>query len=1004
MSQERTSSTPSSTNVAKPPFDPYHIWLGIPPHEQPANFYRLLSLSNFEDNAEVIALATERQVSHVRMFQSGQHSVLSQKVLNELTKAELCLTHPEKKAAYDAELRRAQASASGTPMSMPPSGPLSTPPSISPLSATPPPRPTVSLPPKLPARVTPPAGMSVVTPPPRRPAVVLPPSRSAVVESDMPARDPWYALKVATIFLSLAGSVVLGYLAVKWSVRDKSREDVIHQPPSKTNSGLPPEMVVQNDKSSSGNDNGNHGQQGDDDGNNSGNKKPRKSKTDPTLPSTVIGVDPATIPTEPSPTDVATTNPPLKNSNDNSNSTTGGTNTTTPPNPPPRVTEKPNFDPLNPNDPPNEKPKDEPKQPAPPQRAALPTSLAQRAARDSFDEVWAGQFAAATSSAAKTAMAEQVLAKMDQLDASAVDRYVMLDKAQELAVSAGNLPLALAVVKQLGREFAVDPIQLRTTVLETAAAKLSSPETGREVAASAIDVSDEATDTKDFVTANRLADLGLSIAKKYSHAELTKTLLSRKELIQEAIRKAETIAQARDKLTTQPKDAAANLLLGEFLCLEEADWEKGLLCLVNSGETDLSELASLDLSTPEAAEDRMSLADRWWNCRARPTDEGVSPYQVRALPWYRKVVANLVGLEKARVESRIHELENMGTPTQPPLAIAPFSAPTARERQRRWARALRTSPSKTNSLKISLVLIPPGEFKMGAVAHDTQAADDEKPSHNVRITRPFYMSAQEITFEQFTAFITATNYETDRERGEGDTIYPRRGQNLEAVVLEKEHTYTKVLQEQVKVTKGKGPPNRIGARFLSTWRTPVVVTTTAATAPVMYVSWNDAVAFCHWLSKKERAKYRLPTEAEWEFACRAGTVSIYSFGDQTDELTKNGNVADATARGAFPAWNGAIKTKDNYLFLAPVARFPGNAFGLNDLHGNVAEWCADNYGPDYFRKPPIEDPQGSERGNERVIRGGSWYDYPLDVRSSAREHRSANGHGLGVGFRVVCEP
>ncbi len=118
------------------------------------------------------------------------------------------------------------------------------------------------------------------------------------------------------------------------------------------------------------------------------------------------------------------------------------------------------------------------------------------------------------------------------------------------------------------------------------------------------------------------------------------------------------------------------------------------------------------------------------------------------------------------------------------------------------------------------------------------------------------------------------------------------------------------------------------------------------------VSWNDAVAFCKWLSKKEGNTYRLPTEAEWEYACRAGTTTRYYSGDDPETLAKVGNVADATAKAKFPDWKYTIKASDGYVFTSPVGSFQPNAFGLYDMHGNAWQWCADWYARNTTPSPP----------------------------------------------------
>jgi formylglycine-generating enzyme required for sulfatase activity len=175
---------------------------------------------------------------------------------------------------------------------------------------------------------------------------------------------------------------------------------------------------------------------------------------------------------------------------------------------------------------------------------------------------------------------------------------------------------------------------------------------------------------------------------------------------------------------------------------------------------------------------------------------------------------------------------------------------------------------------------------------------------------------------------------------------------------------------------------------------------------VVNVSWNDAVAFCKWVSGKEGKTYQLPTEAQWEYACRAGTTSRYHSGDDPETLAKVANVADATAKGKLPdpwPWNqDRIKASDGYVFTAPVGQFKPNAFGLYDMHGNAAQWCADWYGEDYYGRSPADDPKGPYLGVDRVIRGSSWMGgRPVISRSASRAGSWPGGRSFALGFRVA---
>ena len=174
--------------------------------------------------------------------------------------------------------------------------------------------------------------------------------------------------------------------------------------------------------------------------------------------------------------------------------------------------------------------------------------------------------------------------------------------------------------------------------------------------------------------------------------------------------------------------------------------------------------------------------------------------------------------------------------------------------------------------------------------------------------------------------------------------------------------------------------------------------------PVVNMSWNDAVAFAQWLSHKEGKSYRLPTEAEWEYACRAGTLTRFSNGDDPEGLVAVGNVKDGTAKEKHPNWVTSIAARDGYVYTAPVGRFQPNAFGLYDMHGNAGEWCSDGYAADYYQRSPVDDPPGASGAAERVIRGGGWYQVPGNNRSASR-WRSQPGHRPNyVGFRLALVP
>lgn len=152
------------------------------------------------------------------------------------------------------------------------------------------------------------------------------------------------------------------------------------------------------------------------------------------------------------------------------------------------------------------------------------------------------------------------------------------------------------------------------------------------------------------------------------------------------------------------------------------------------------------------------------------------------------------------------------------------------------------------------------------------------------------------------------------------------------------------------------------------------------------VSWNDAQLFIERLNAKEgHQRYRLPTEAEWEYACRAGTTTAYSFGENQSQL------------GEYAWYDGDFTTGGTH----PVGHKKPNPWGLYDVHGNVWEWVQDFYSEDYYAISPQADPQGPASGDKRAVRGGSWHTSATSWRSTFRKPYDADYRGISIGFRLV---
>ena len=322
--------------------------------------------------------------------------------------------------------------------------------------------------------------------------------------------------------------------------------------------------------------------------------------------------------------------------------------------------------------------------------------------------------------------------------------------------------------------------------------------------------------------------------------------------------------------------------------------------------------------------------------------------------------------------------------TTPPLLVAPFTRDQAKAAQQAWAKSLGREVEESNSIGMKLTLIPAGEFLMGSTAADVaglvqdfsdfkkEFADDEQPQHRPQITVPFYLGTMEVTQGQFAKFVADDDYKTDAERdGTGGWGY-----DADAKKIEQHSQYT--------------------------WRS-VGWTPYDDSHPVVNVSWNDAKAFCAWLSRQEKKTYRLPTEAEWEYACRAETSTRHPGGDDKSSLVTIGNVGDATYAAKFEAqW--ALAEQDGWLFTAPVGTFKANGFGVHDMIGNVWELCGDTYDAKLYsqRTGTTTDPLQTRGSEIRVLRGGSWNDSPRYARSACRSGGTPDDRYVNVGFRVVC--
>lgn len=268
-------------------------------------------------------------------------------------------------------------------------------------------------------------------------------------------------------------------------------------------------------------------------------------------------------------------------------------------------------------------------------------------------------------------------------------------------------------------------------------------------------------------------------------------------------------------------------------------------------------------------------------------------------------------------------------------------------------------------IKINMRFIPSGEFSMGSDIGD----EDEKPVLKVKISKHFYISTCEITKRQFATFVRETNYVTEIEKRNFVWGY-------------KNNKFVKIEN--------------------CNWKTPGFFQ--ELDHPVVNITWNDAKVFTEWLSKKFKQEFRLPSESEWEYVCRAGSKTNFNFGNSTKEMHKFANFPD----GSSPFSWRIREQNDNFPYTSPAGSFLPNKWGIFDMHGNVWEWCEDDYSESYKNHHKNEKPQiNSPRNKFRILRGGSYISSPKYARSSNRGGNYPNLEkpeeplSNQIGFRIV---
>ena len=588
--------------------DPYYKWLGIAPKDQPPNHYRLLGIDAFERNADVICNAADRQMAHLRSVSTGRNANLSQKLLNEISAARVCLLDSAQKAAYDSQLRAEQQAADLPPAAV----------AASRLEV---------------ASSAPPVALSIATTSNSAP-------RQAVTNGNA------HIIKLA------AGGVVLAGLLLIWllggddadsgsNANQSGNPTAVAAVTASSELSLPRAEPTSPKRSESSDSAANSNRSAsedsptviprDDAGGEDVNRSSTSSDSEKSVSSEKREPTPdqadhpdASSQAEPS-TDVAVRTTPEESG----------------------VDEKPTVS----------APAAETSTSLPlvPHKLAVPSGDEQRETLLQVKGVFEESYAKAKTTAGNAVLAKLLYDKAEELKDDPTVRFVMLRDGYDRAIEVKDFALAIQFVDRLTEEYELDAIKLRLHMLTQASLAARLPTERREVAELALSVVDRAVKAKRFEDASKLVDLAEGLAVRARDVDLRGRVRGVSEAVKGSQRAWKAIQPSLETLQTSPDDADANLACGRYFCFVAGDWQRGLPMLCRGSDQALAEVARQDRANPLGPQDQQQLGDVWWNLGEAQHGSKRVDYQVRALHWYQRALPGLSGLAKAKVEKRLAE-------------------------------------------------------------------------------------------------------------------------------------------------------------------------------------------------------------------------------------------------------------------------------------------------------------------------------------------------------------
>jgi hypothetical protein len=585
-------------------FDPYRKWLGIPPRDQPPNYYRLLGIEIFESDPDVISNAADGRMGQIRTFQTGRHSEWSQRLLNEVATARVCLLNEAKKAAYDESLRHQFGARNGPPVVI----------------------------------------CRGAIPPVALPEIASGPSGVPRVVPSASGSRPRNRQRVPIVMAVVAAAVVMTGSAVLL-LRSGGESDVDTSP------GLKPdtEVVIQDNTVVDGTATQPAEISSDGEGPPENNERMDGGESGRTM-----DLAPDTGVSEPVVADVEGME----------EGTAGDVEVGMSNQPPPDNRMTSDLVPDSPSPEPVPSAVTPPTEPdrrglgdlmKPPSRSVPPESD-QEDARRRIREIFRDDFSSSYTPADKVALAVKLRGQGLGTENDPVARFVFLKMAADLAASAPHHLEAFKAIDAIKEHYDADVLTMKADVLTGVVKVIRGGQAGALLAQAAALLAEEAVARDDYKMADRLLNLGERAARKANHKIIANELMAREREVTRTDREYAPVEKALAVLANNPLDAKANGKVGRWHCYEKNDWAEGLTYLAKGENTPLRELAKRDLATLGnliAPDQQRELGDGWWELSGSARGVTKAAYMCRAVYWYQKALIGITGLEKAAAEKRI---------------------------------------------------------------------------------------------------------------------------------------------------------------------------------------------------------------------------------------------------------------------------------------------------------------------------------------------------------------